>query len=71
MNAQIAIAVVAESDAKQDIYCRESETCFACGRRKVVGPTLCFSCYVDYQRSTGIGLRAFLELAWQRTAARN
>lgn len=71
----IAIAIVADSDARQDRYCRESNVCFSCGAAKRVGRTLCEDCFVAYKLLAGMGktkgLTAFLHHAWQVQAGKN
>ena len=72
----IAIAIVADSDARQDVYCRESSVCFGCGRPKEVGITVCWDCFkrrtdITPLKYAGLGLRAWLELAWAKQAERN
>jgi hypothetical protein len=76
MNAQIAIAIVGDSDARQDVYCRESLLCFGCGREKAVGLTVCWSCFKYREDITPLkywtgGLRSWLEMAWSHQAERN
>lgn len=73
MNA-MAVAIVADSDARQDVYCRESNVCFACGLHKPVGLTLCWPCYRQYreaQERGHLGLCSWLEMKWWLNEGRN
>lgn len=68
-----AAAALAESDARQDVYCRESATCFACGKPKRVGLTLCWPCFREYEEAQwrgNIGLCSWLDMRW-RLSERN
>lgn len=70
----MTIAILADSDARQDVYCRESPRCFGCGDPKWVGSTLCPRCYQQYraaQERGRLGLCSWLQMRWWLEEGRN